>query len=577
MARLIPDFVSEDCRSSAERRLFSRLKDEVGSDWTVYHSLGLARHRYKVYAEADFVLVHPSAVLVFELKGGRVTRKDGAWYFTDRYGEMHRKKESPMQQAASAVAAIRDSVCAKFGRHSPQARIAYGYAAFFPDIEFAQTSPEWDLRRVYDNAAWQRPLAEVLRDAVSYSRGEMQRITNHEPAVLAGAELEALTEFLRGDFDRVPSLSAAIDGHRQEMIRLAKQQYAILDQTARNPRMVIEGAAGTGKTLIAFESARRHAAAGRRVLFVCFSRMLADHLTLHARRHGLDRNVTIGTLHSHCWAILRAAGREPVREATDAELFRDEIPRLVAESFPALRGFAPWDVLVVDEGQDLAAHTPFVEVLGPMLRGGFEEGHWMWFEDPRQRILRQGSDRFFDLERLRPSYFTLTKNWRNTNEVATYTSVASGFPLPELSGLTGPSVTSVCSGEDCARTLDDIVLRLLGAGCQPDSIVLLTARAEERGSFLSSGTVAGLALVRYDPKAAPQSGQIRYSSVFRFKGLEAKVVVLTDVDELKSTAGRMAAYVGMSRANSVLCVALSSKAMQDFEDNRLSFAESVTM
>ena len=80
MARLIPDFVSEDCKSSAERRLFARFKDELPDAFTVLHSLGVARHRYKPYSEADFVLVCPQAVIVFEVKGGRVKRKDGCWF-----------------------------------------------------------------------------------------------------------------------------------------------------------------------------------------------------------------------------------------------------------------------------------------------------------------------------------------------------------------------------------------------------------------------------------------------------------------------------------------------------------------
>ena len=158
MARLIPDFISDECKSSAERRLFVRFRDELPGDFTVLHSLGVARHRYKLYSEADFVLICPQAVIVFELKGGRIARKDGCWFFTDRYGKLHKRIESPMQQAASVSAALRQSVSAKFGAASPQSRVAFGSVSFFPDIGFSESSPDWDLRRVYDLNAWNRPL-----------------------------------------------------------------------------------------------------------------------------------------------------------------------------------------------------------------------------------------------------------------------------------------------------------------------------------------------------------------------------------------------------------------------------------
>ena len=374
MARLLPDFVSEDCRSSAERRFFDRCRYELAEDVLVLHSLGVARHRYKVYSEADFVVVQKAAVIVVEVKGGRIARRDGAWYFTDRFGQMHRKKESPMQQAASAMAALRNSVRERFGRAAAESQVAFGYLAIFPDVAFSTACPEWDLRRVCDISGWARPLRETIGEATIYSRAEMQRVTGHEPAVLQPAQLVALVDFLRGDFERIPSLKVAMDGHAEEMVRLSRQQFQILDQTARNRRIVIEGAAGTGKTLIAFESARRHAAAGRRVLFICFNRLLAEHLKLHARRHRMSDNITIGTLHGHCMAVLRAAGREPEHGLAERELFQEEIPRQVAECFPLLKNFRPWDVLVVDEGQDIAAHGPFMQALGPMLAGGFENG-----------------------------------------------------------------------------------------------------------------------------------------------------------------------------------------------------------
>ena len=574
MARLIPDFINEECKSNAERRLFERCRDELSSNFTVLHSLGVARHDYKLTSEADFVIVHSEGVLVIEVKGGRVARRDGAWFFTNRYGEMKKRRESPMQQAASVTAALRSSVRDHFGHASPQNRVAFGHATFFTDIPFTESSPEWDLRRIYDLAAWRRPLHEIVTDAIKYSRAEMKRTTRYEAGTLDGDALTDLIQFLRGDFEKVPSLNVALEGVEQQRIRLAPKQYAVLDQLGKNPRMVIEGSAGTGKTLLDIESARRHAAQGRRVLFVCFSRLLADHLNLHATRHGIDRGVSINTLHGHYIALLKAARVELPNYSTAQEQYEHLIPERIPEAISRLDEFKPWDVLVVDEGQDLAQHAPFMSALARLFVGGFSSGTWTWFEDPRQRILRHGAARTFDLAQFPAFSFQLTRNWRNTDEVATYTCVSTLTPLPELSGINGPAVRAVvCDGNADLMKLQLLVTEILQQGATPDKIVLLSSVSEQKAIFACTHVIAGKERVPYTVIDSMPGEVIRSSSIYRFKGLESSIIVLTDINDLKSNEGRMAAYVGMSRASSALYILISKTASDHFQENRLNFAE----
>lgn len=573
MARLIPDFISEDCKSNAERRLFARFQAELSDEYTVLHSLGVARHRYKIYSEADFVIVHPQGVVIMEVKGGRIARKDGCWYFTDRYGQIHKRHESPMQQAASVSAALRRSVADRFGGGSHQARTAFGSITMLPDIQFEEVSPDWDLRRVYDLNAWNRPLRELVGDAFQYSCVEMARITGHTPTLMSPQKLAELVQFLRGDFEKIPALNLTLDDHEQRMILLATQQYAVLDRLAKNKRMVIEGSAGTGKTLLAMECARRHAAQGRRVLFVCFNRLLADHLNGYAARNGLTQGISIDTLHGHCLSVMRVAEMAIPSELSEQELYQEHVPQQIPVALARLQDFKPWDVLVVDEGQDLAAHPPFVAALDALIVGGFEKGRWIWFEDPRQRIHRQGGCDPFDLASFGPSYFDLTRNWRNTNEVATFTCVSTMTQMPELSGIEGPKVrTIVCDGSSDLLKLQTLVTEILQEGARPEQIVLLTAVAEKDALFIKAGAMGGKTLVRYNARVPSPPDSIRYSSVFRFKGLESKILILCDLRDLQSNAGRMAAYVGMSRANSALFILLSKDAQLHFDENRLNFS-----
>lgn len=572
MAKLIPDFVSDECKSSAERKLFHRFGAELDPLQTVLHSLGVARHRYKLYSEADFVLVDARAVIVFEVKGGRIARRDGSWFFQDRYGQLHRRRESPMQQAASVCAALRKSVAERFGAHASQARVAYGSVTFFPDIPFSEVSPEWDSARVYDQSAWDCRLSQLVSHAIEYSIGEMKRITGHVPAVMSPEAVTELLDFLRGDFERIPSLGSSLKDVEEQMVKLAPQQFKIFDQLAKNRRILMEGSAGTGKTLLAIECARRHAAQGRRVLYVCFNRLLADHVYEYATLHGISNGISIDTLHGHCLSVLRAAHNTLTMPEAEPETYLDEIPAKVEEALAQLRGFKPWDVLIVDEGQDLAGRCSFLNALARLLEGGFSKGSWIWFEDPEQRIFHHGGSPMFDLNSFEPSFFRLTKNWRNTDQVAKFTSVSTLVRLPELSGVVGPEVrVSVCR-ESWGLELNKVVAEILSEGAEPEEVVILTVLGEQVASFSKAKTLAGKPISRYS-SASQGRGTLRYSSVFRFKGLESKIIILTDVKDLGTQGGRMSAYVGMSRATCVLCVLLSIEAEQQWQKNRLDFAD----
>lgn len=51
----------------------------------------------------------------------------------------------------------------------------------------------------------------------------------------------------------------------EALIALTKEQYRCLDQLDDNPRCLIQGPAGTGKTLLAIEEVKKSVARGERV------------------------------------------------------------------------------------------------------------------------------------------------------------------------------------------------------------------------------------------------------------------------------------------------------------------------
>ena len=95
------------------------------------------------------------------------------------------------------------------------------------------------------------------------------------------------------------------------------EQYQIVDALATNPRAMIRGGAGTGKSLLAVREARRVAAEGRQVLLCCFNKQLAQHL----RACLCDcENATVINLHGFLADVVERAGlrhRLPPAESSD--------------------------------------------------------------------------------------------------------------------------------------------------------------------------------------------------------------------------------------------------------------------
>jgi hypothetical protein len=90
-------------------------------------------------------------------------------------------------------------------------------------------------------------------------------------------------------------------------------------------------------------------------------------------------------------------------------------------------------------------------------------------------------------------------------------------------------------------------------GVNPAQIVVLSPLSRERSSFGGNGKAGRFALADLDaPQLAPD--EVRFSTIHRFKGLEAEVAVLCDVDVGEEWSGPIPLHVGCSRARHYLAV-----------------------
>ncbi len=525
------------------------------ADWVCLHSLGIAHHPYKRRAEIDFLLLTPQGIFVLEVKGGRVRRKDGVWLYTNRHGQTSTSAEGPVKQAESAMFSLERSLRQRFSEKKRICRVMLGFAVMFPDVEYSATGIELDARQVFDVRSRSAPFARFVRDLVEFTR----EVQPTERNGLRKEELAEIVDFLQGDFDLVPRFSTAAAATVAELTRLTRDQYQVLRADESEDRLLVHGPAGTGKTLLALEVARREARAGRSALLLCYNHALALRLAAQLRE---DQKVTVASYHGHLLRAVRGTSVEQEVERSRMalranEFFNDALPELAAYALLESQQDRT-DVLILDEAQDIMAPR-FTDALAQMVKGGLEGGRWRIFLDRNTQASVYGNfdESCYRTLRRAGISLTLSTNCRNTIPIETATRLVAAPKSSARSTLSGDSVERrwCQSRDEVLPSLRKLLTELWVEGVARDQVTILFARkldeTWERG-------LRDLGLAPFDPSRAKPEGAV-YAVASGFKGLESDVVVFTGIDELESEWSRAIAYVAMSRARVRLYLLLPEK------------------
>jgi len=192
--------------------------------------------------------------------------------------------------------------------------------------------------------------------------------------------IKALTEAVAGSIEIRRHIGKDIQAAEDEMVRLTEEQYSVLEQLEGNQRVCVLGGAGTGKTLLAMEQARRLAAQGHRVLLTCFNAPLGAHIRGEL---GPVDGVTVLHFHNLCRIWAREAGLDADQHdgESDADYWDVRLPGLLTEAVDLLdRSF---DAILVDEAQDFL--PDWIAAL-QLLLADEQEGLLFLFADQNQAI-----------------------------------------------------------------------------------------------------------------------------------------------------------------------------------------------
>jgi len=442
MARMIPTTVHPSVRSGAERLLFGVIRDAPGTeDWVCLHSLGLARHARKRRGEIDFLFLTRKGVFVIEVKGGGVARHGGVWRFTDRYGDVYEKHESPFDQASSAMFALEKEINQQFQRNERRSRLLYGYGVMFPDIIFNEIGCEADRQLLYDSRDRRKPITNFIDRLAAFSRKRDSRV-RYTPSE---KDIQTLVDFLRPDFDLVPPLGVHADAIAKKLISLEKEQYAVIDawEQYNHPRVLVQGGAGTGKTLLAIEAAVREARKTERdVLLICYNRLLAKFLEENVRVRHSSGGITVKSIYSLLNDLI---GSSPLAAEFESKRTTADATTVYRELYPEYASLAlvesevmPVKTLIIDEAQDIITSS-LLHVIDTLVEGGLKHGQWRIFCDINNQASIFGTLDQAALDRLMAygQLSILAVNRRNTKPVADETAMLTRPRIAAPTSLAG--------------------------------------------------------------------------------------------------------------------------------------------
>ena len=529
MAIFIPSVKPEDFNNSyGEMKIYEALRT-LSDQYTVFYSLSwVGINENRTVGEADFVIVHPAkGIFVIEVKSGEIEYKNGEWIQTNtRSGQS--KRIEPYVQARKSQFELLD----RLNQGIRDFRIPMMcYGVWFPSVDIGEKAtlpPESPKEITLDRLSLENP-EKAINSAFAYWAEKYRQVS------LDQSQLQKVINVLCPHFHVVPRLKTKIEEMEETYIQLTRQQAALLDFLEEQKTAVIHGLAGTGKTVLGVEKAKRLAAQDEQVLFLCFNSFLRDAL----KKNNTIPNVTFHNAHSLAYEIMGQSD-SPIDEIL--EEFEEFLEEVFDED--------SWEYsnIIVDEGQDL--DDRLLNRLYELVK--LKNGCFYVFYDRNQYIMKNQLPKWIEDAECR---LVLHKNCRNTAEVFKTSCSIIGLDNVTYNEAHGeiPAARFYTREDEEEKIVSDFIRRVMDEGLDPSDVVILTAKTIESSWIDPGKKYAGQEL-----SCEGEAGKILFTTIRKFKGLEAEAILIVDaqMSALTNPENRRLLYTGSSRAKNLLNIAM---------------------
>lgn len=565
----------------SETRIFEALTG-LGADkpWTLIHSILIGRDPDVIVGEADFfVFVPGKGIVTIEAKSpSQVTYKDGEWHLEGT----PKPRKNPLDQANRARGAMQ-SFLGDLGleQNIPIARMVWftslGRYQFDPQSKGDFQFHEWEL-------AWKQDLdkpveaIELVLDRFieHYSKSA---IFEFKPEEFTEEVASKIADALFADFSITQDPQDLADSRAKERAKVVREQIEILDALEGNPHIYLEGSAGTGKSFLITEAAKRSKNAGKRTLVTCWNILMAEELSSFMP-HSNDMNFVVKDINA---LMLDFAGLKENPQDAGSDWYEQTLPQRALVGLKQKPFMGRFSSIYIDEFQDLVGKDKVLEFVFSLGKGEqLSETSVIVAGDERQKILvdAKGTKSAFETAKtLVPGLvkYKLKTNTRMTPKLHREMEALLALKLDvdkhrltndKTGGLTVIPTTKRQQEKDLKNTLVDLL-----STYSPSDIRVLSpfgAQSSLLGQlFAQEPKTAEAKWLRNALRHETSMGEIRWRSIPKYKGLESEVVVITDIGpdavEFFKSRGQSPAdwlYVGISRARH-RCVLLTTENIEE--------------
>jgi hypothetical protein len=519
-AMIFPEKFPENLKfdNSKEKYFYHRFFKELPEDWDIFYSFKFINPGLPV-RELDYIIVCPLGVFIVELKNAKFKIQDGKWliyHSRERAWKEHKKNQysGPVEQVSTAIEMFKEFLQHNNHLIPPASPSSIIGAIFLNKNESSQIQKfiygaEF---LIFHRELEQNSLYDILITIHERFKNEM----------VSKLEREKIKQIILINGNYYPGFQVRRNIQQRVIYALTLEQLKIVEGINEEPRLIIAGVVGSGKTLMAYHSIEVALENNWNILFLCSSEQLGSYIHKSFLENPLLEVTTFYNL-----------------------IFGDYSSKT-------------YDIIIVDEAQNIIS-SDMIDLFDKILIKGIHNGRWIIFMDQDQSRTNTKSEFLEKISSLPHKDYHLNTNIRNPNEILSLAMAIGG----KKSGNTKiPDALNVkfvkySNSIEARYKLYDIVeygikqLRLL-----PEEIVILSPHSYENTvevqnlNPLKSGTnnpdIYEIALWEENKDL---TGKIIFSTISHYQGLETSFVILTGITSLTDEILRSEYYIALTRSN----------------------------
>ncbi len=500
---MIPPLFGTNNPSQGERILFDQFQRyPIFEDWTIFHSFNVKGHERKKWGEIDFICVIPKhGVVCLEVKGHHnIEVRNREWFFSGK------RKESPFRQVESASEALLKEL-----HHNENflKNIPWFHGVIFTHAELPNGFDPSEFNRwqfigpksISNNDLFAQSIKTISKKGLERQNKGRSKKAQISP----NFNDEKVIEILKQDFVLVGSKEL----NRLSLLQLEEDQKRMLKNFRSNKKIFIDGYAGSGKSVLAQAEAQEFARENKKVIFICPSEKLSNKFKFIE-----DRYDNINVI--------------PFSKIIDMPQINEE------------------DILIIDEAQDILGDFSKLEIIKKILKKHLtnENTFWRFFGDASRQNLVDFDEK--DPWKVYENFnslvneniytkFKLRDNYRNKRQIVNYLRDLCDVSYEDIKrqDIDNQAVTfnKYENKEDLVLKIYELIEKLM-IDFSPEEITILSMYDDDNSC---KENLIELFLLKKLKLNTTENmfieGQVNFSSVKQFRGLESQIIIAVDFNQ----------------------------------------------